>query len=193
MEKLMKRCSVPECDRKHYGQGFCGKHYKTAYKSGAIKNPRLERKVPLAVRLEKYSHIDPLSGCIEWFDAKDGCGYGKLFVNKKTVSAHRIAYELVNGPIPEGLIVLHKCDNTSCVNAAHLFLGTHKDNAIDRNAKGRNAFQGGECGSAAKLTEEKVRRIRFDTRSQEVIAYDYGVHQATISKIKLRKSWTHVA
>ena len=188
----MKNCKTEGCDRKHYGHGLCRKHYKVAYKAGVIENPRTEKTIPLAMRLEKHSKANALTGCIEWFGAKDGCGYGKLFINKKTVSAHRIAYQLAHGPIPVGLWVLHRCDNPGCINPDHLFLGTAKDNSVDRNSKGRNAFQRGEQGPAAKLTEDKVRLIRYDIRSQEAIASDYGVHQGTISRIKLGKSWSHV-
>lgn len=75
-----------------------------------------------------------LGPCWPW-----GCGpgYGQVQVGPTRESTHRISWEIHVGPIPPGLCVCHKCDNPPCVNPAHLFLGTHLDNARDREAKGR--------------------------------------------------------
>jgi len=97
-----------------------------------------------------------------------------------------------NGPIPKGLCVLHRCDNKICVNPAHLWLGTQRDNTADMILKGRGNFvtaHRGEDHYAAKLTWEMVRAIRADTRTQVAIAADYGLRQGYISLIKLRKKW----
>lgn len=75
--------------------------------------------------------------CWEWQCARQLNGYGHLSFHGETTSAHRVAYELAHGPIPDGLIICHRCDNPPCCNPAHLFIGTHKDNTQDAVTKGR--------------------------------------------------------
>ncbi len=134
--------------------------------------------------------------CWLWMAARYRFGYGYLGLgsrkdgSRRKVSAHRIAYELAIGPIPNGLCVLHHCDNPPCCNPAHLFLGTKKDNACDRNRKERQAR--GEHHGCAKLTKNDVRTIRFDSRSMRTIAADYNVSHVTINRIKTRQSWAHI-
>jgi len=106
------------------------------------------------------------------------------------VLAHRIAYEQTVGPIPDGLIVCHRCDNPACVNPEHLFLGTHKDNAQDKVAKGRHPI--GEGAPAAKLTERDVVAIRRDPRSHVEVAEAYGMSDWTIKDIRNRRIWRHI-
>jgi DNA-binding CsgD family transcriptional regulator len=92
---------------------------------------------------------------------------------------------------PGDMIVCHHCDNPSCVNPQHLFLGTIQDNMDDRNAKGRQAR--GERNAPSKLTEAQVLAIRADSRTNREVALQYGVQENTVSNIRLRKTWQHVA
>lgn len=108
-----------------------------------------------------------------------------------------MAYELTYGPIPEGLCCCHKCDNTSCVNPSHLFLGTNQDNSSDMVSKDRTFKPKGEKHSQAKLTEEQVIEIRRlyaleNHMTQEKIAILFGVNRATVEYIVNRKRWNHI-
>ncbi len=111
---------------------------------------------PLALYLSAAMHADPLdhlilsrslpeptTGCRLWLECVGHGGYGIVRAGRAKFRAHRVAWELQRGPIPEGLCVCHRCDTPACVNVEHLFLGTHADNARDRNAKGRCGVRGG--------------------------------------------------
>jgi len=96
--------------------------------------------VPLRLALPTrfWAKVQKTATCWLWTGTRTRQGYGQFAVDKRTrASAHRMAYELTHGPIPEGLDVLHKCDNPPCCNPEHLFLGTHQDNMIDAVHKGR--------------------------------------------------------
>jgi hypothetical protein len=100
------------------------------------------------------------NGCWEWTGGCDRDGYGKIKDSGKTVKSHRASWEIHNGPIPEGALVLHKCDNPKCVRPAHLLLGTDKENAADKVAKGRQGSLKGESLPQSRLREPDVRSIR---------------------------------
>lgn len=142
------------------------------------------------------------NGCINWTGAKSN-GYGKITVgskannSKRAESAHRISYELFIGKIPKNKCVLHKCDNTFCVNPKHLFLGTQKENMLDMINKGRDfkrPLLGSKHGNA-KLTEEKVREIKIKLKhgiSAKELAKIYNVTAINIRYIARGKGWKHV-
>ena len=134
------------------------------------------------------------SSCWVWTGSKDEAGYG-LFqrATRHLVRAHRLSFELHNGITPGELRVLHRCDNPPCVNPHHLFLGTDLDNARDMIAKGRGRHLRGEELPAAKLSEDQVRQIRADPRTQAVIAAEYGLGQTGVSAIKRRATWGWLA
>ena len=86
-----------------------------------------------------WQKVSKSDGCWEWTACKGRRDYGLFYNGKKLVVAHRFAWEITNGPIPDGLFVCHQCDNTKCVRPDHLWLGTHEQNMTDRNDKGRSA------------------------------------------------------
>lgn len=124
--------------------------------------------------------------CWEWQSSKNDQDYGRFLFNRKSRAAHRIAWELTYGEIPDGLSVLHKCDNRKCCNPAHLFLGTHLDNMRDMVQKGRHVPCLGERHGMHKLTAEKVRYIRKRYAQggilQRELADEMGVSRSTIGK-----------
>lgn len=138
------------------------------------------------------------TGCWLWHGSLDGGGYGKLCRghNGKRLHylAHRYSYEMHNGPITESLFVCHTCDIPSCVNPAHLFLGTHSDNMKDCAAKGRGRPPRGEKHGRAKLSDADAVDIRMfltlGAKGRD-IANAYGVSRQTVHKIKYGKLRRH--
>lgn len=135
------------------------------------------------------------SRCWAWTGATQKSGYGRIrTASGKLDGAHRVSWSMHNGLIPEGKLVLHKCDNPACVRPNHLYLGTYRDNAQDMAAKGRSWFQlhpeaiaapkFGLDNPAAKLTQKQVNEIRASRLTQKVLAETYGVGQAQICRIR---------
>ncbi len=142
-------------------------------------------------------------GCWEWTGAHSPAGYGLHRFHGVQRSTHRISWEMHVGPIPDGLFVLHKCDNPPCVNPAHLWLGTQADNVHDAFAKGRRHTPTvsperrarGSRGGTAKLTEPIVATIRRRLEAGEpctALAREFGVSASTVEHIKHRTVWQHV-
>ena len=149
---------------------------------------------------------DKETGCWEWQAAKNPKGYGQFGKDGSVKQAHRASWEFENGSIPHDMWVLHRCDNPSCVNPAHLFLGTNQDNVDDRVGKGRSASNKGATNGASKLQERDVVLIRqilkrFPPQQlkhgpsagiQNFLARWFAVSQPVISAVYLNKSWKHV-
>ena len=115
--------------------------------------------------------------------------YGLFKVRgKNTQRSHRVSWMIHRGPIPDGKCVLHKCDNSQCVNPDHLWIGTRGENIKDMVSKNRQAV-GGMFGKS-NLTVEKVLAIKNDPRSQASIAKDYGICRQEVSHIKLGRIWS---
>ena len=144
--------------------------------------------------------------CWEWTGNREPFGYARFWFEGRNSTAQRVAWTLTNGPIPNGLCVLHRCDNPPCVNPAHLFLGTKSDNSLDRHAKGRTiggspfirpGFRArGERGGNSKLTEAEVTEILAEFNSTSVylgtLAKKYHVSRSTVGRIISGKLWAHV-
>lgn len=163
---------------------------------------RRDYTLTLAERYE--SHVDRTAGpdaCHPWTANRSHQGYGRIVVGSRTdhsvrtCEAHRVGWELANGPIPAGLCVLHRCDNPPCQNQRHWFLGTRAENNADKDAKGRARKVRGEAATHARLDEEKVREIRAaHARGAGLrpLGRQYGVTHRAIHMIVHRKSWAHV-
>jgi hypothetical protein len=154
--------------------------------------------------LENKYIPEPNSGCWIWIAAgyKGKFNYGQVQFNGKVIVAHRASWILYNGEIAPGLFVLHKCDNPSCVNPSHLFLGTKKDNHLDMMSKGRGEhisaprpFQRGEKHPNAKFSDDQARFIRFLWRngvSVKAIAECFRVKKCTVSALVHGHSYKYV-
>jgi hypothetical protein len=129
------------------------------------------------------------NGCWEWTGAKHR-GYGVTRYDSKCWGAHRLAYTVWCGAIPTGMSVCHRCDNPSCCNPLHLWLGTEKDNAVDRNNKQRNAR--GDKIHQSKLLPKDVLEIRASSLSVSNLAKQYGIAPQNIRAIQKRQSWKHI-
>jgi predicted XRE-type DNA-binding protein len=156
-------------------------------KKGPSPKPPFERVMKRAVKQP--------NGC--WlYPAKGSRGYGSVTVGSRydgTVGVRRparIAYEGSHGPIPAGMSVCHRCDNRSCVNPEHLFLGTSKDNAEDMVIKGRSCR--GNKNARAILTQDDVIAIRRAAGTQREIADRFGISRPHVSSILSCRRWSHV-
>ncbi len=152
--------------------------------------------LPLEKRFELSFEKSPL--CWVWKKATDRDGYGVLQgANGKQVRAHRVSYQLLVGEFDEKLMVLHRCDNPSCVNPDHLFLGTNMDNVKDKVTKGRCVNPCGEESVLAVLSEKMVKEIRrrYKPRTKRnsgaALAREFGVSPSTVNRIVRGLRWKH--
>lgn len=150
---------------------------------------------PQSIRDSFESKIEriPECGCWIWTASLRTGGYAQFFDGEKLHRGHRWSWETFRGPIPDGMCVLHRCDVRCCVNPAHLFLGTRRENSLDMQQKGRSTF--GTRHPMAKLTDENVLAILSLTKEgkrDKDIAKSFLVSRATINAIRLGKIWTHL-
>lgn len=130
------------------------------------------------------------SGCIEWTGTLTGSGYAQIRVGRKNAIVTRLLWAERHGDIQPGLIVCHKCDNRTCCNVEHLFLGSPKDNTMDMVAKRRHVF--GVSAANAKLTDADVSAILLEQGSDTKVAAKWGVARSLIYAIRKGKAWAHV-
>ena len=154
--------------------------------------PRVNKSGPVP------EHRPELGPCWIWTGSRTLQGYGKLGHRYRTLLAHRVSWEIANGPITGGLWVLHECDTPPCVNPSHLRLGSPVENYEDMASRERrvNGAPRGERTGRAKLTDEAVRDIRHlfaqGDISKRALADRYGVSAQIIYYVVTGKTWRHV-
>lgn len=192
-------CTITGCGRKHYRRGYCAPHNSRWLLYGdATAGPMISVQRPAGMSIEQTFRYfmpgkPPRGQCWEWTGKLGPTGYGLLTIRTTGHPAHRVSYELHCGPIPDGMLILHSCDNRKCVNPKHLRPGTFAENMQDRQDRLRTPH--GENMHQAKLDPDKVREIRRLSRdglSQSQIAARYGVSARAIWQVVARKSWKHV-
>lgn len=173
----MKKCRIPGCGRPVHGLDLCSAHHMRHLRGQPLRAPlRRQMRGTPAERLKAYVEVDPETGCHIWTGKLCPFGYGRMFVAGRNPMVHRLAWELANGPIPEGMKVLHTCDNRRCCNPEHLKLGTAKDNARDRvdrkRTKGcreedlkRHPQWGDPFGAVPREVTRKRRKVSRPRRS----------------------------
>lgn len=194
---MEKQCCESGCNSAAIARGFCGKHYMVNKRAGLLKvGPNLRGR-PVEERFWKY--VLKTVDCWLWQGgsvSQKGYGQIQLTRSRDRVLVHRLSYEIHHGPIPAGMVVMHTCDNPSCVNPAHLKTGTQSQNIIESFNKGRKIcippVNFGEKHRSAKLNEDLVRLIRVSDKIHADLAKEIGVLASSISKARRRKTWKHI-
>jgi len=209
----MKGCSVASCASPFFALGFCRPHYMSFRRIGKPIADRQTIHGPIEKKFAIKSKGRNEKGCWIWSGRKDKNGYGSLRDGHKMKRAHRVAWEIHKGPIPAGVMVLHKCNNPSCVNPSHLKLGDQTANMQDRKENGKpwisqqhretmsKVMKGRKITWIAKIAE-KARKLTVDQATNiktrlaagekvKDLAAEYGLHRTTISKIKMNTYFIH--
>jgi len=186
----IKKCL--QCDKKVHARRLCKSHYTVSLRKGVFNGKSIYTgHMNIVDRLENLSERVTESGCQIWMSPLTNTGYGRISINNKVMLAHRASYEAYIGKIPKGIDVCHTCDNPSCINPSHLFLGTHKENMEDMVIKKRQAY-GERKIKQAKLTDEDVLIIRNTKESHIKLSVKYNVCRQLISMVKQNKRWRHI-
>lgn len=200
-------CTISGCGKKHLSLGYCADHYRRLKRYGDPLGKAWWWGLDPIERFWHQTDKRDILVCWDWMGAVRGIpphSYGSVWTGEyrttssgkrvpKHIGAHRFSYELHFGEIPDGMIVCHTCDNTLCVNPAHLFLGTQTDNMNDMVSKGRSDNRGDRNGRS-KLTREVVEEIRRLSTGRHgegmEFARRYGVTSATVSKVLRGDTWS---
>lgn len=194
---MSKLCTSEGCSSPSISRGLCGAHYMRDKRAGLFQDVR-RAEAPVSERFFRF--VDKTDLCWIWTGKSvNKKGYGSIGLGGKGGKhklAHRLSYEIHKGPIPDGMVVMHKCDNPRCVNPEHLDAGTQSKNIKDAFSRGRkvNLPSGlkGESHGASKLSNESVFAIRASNEKYADLAAMYGVSRTAIERIRYRKTWRHI-
>lgn len=189
-------CSIAECEIHVESHGYCKKHWRRVQKHNdphkvLVYVQKTDDPVIWKLRFDQKWQANTGSGCWDWIGAyskpfaKYSYQTGQFKMNGKKSRAHRCAWIFYRGQIPLGLYVLHKCNNSMCVNPDHLYLGTHEDNMRDMAVSCRAA--------QSKFTDDQVHEIRAHKQGCMKLAKLYGVAQSTIKRIRSGKTHYHIS
>ena len=183
----------------------CGRTFRTVKKNARYCSRRCAWANNGSVRMSRFDLEqnfldalvrDQIRGCWEWTRSRNELGYGHAWDGRFVVLAHRFSFEYFRGIVPDGLCVLHDCDNPPCCNPCHLFLGTRADNNADKMAKGRHRAARSSRNGNAKLSEEDVaeiiRLVSEEGTSRSEVARRKGVSNQLVSRIVAGGCWRHV-
>lgn len=191
----MSVCSVDGCEKEVTARGVCTTHYMQLRRAKLVP---VGTRAHGAVEERFWRHVDKTGDCWLWTgSSKSYAGYGRIGAGGaggRYLLAHRVSYTIHHGPIPEGMVVMHQCDNPSCVNPAHLTVGTNAENIKQSYDKGRKItpFKQGAAHHEAVLTEENVREIKGSSLKNAQLARAFGCSGSAISAIRRGITWKHV-
>lgn len=192
----MSKCSIKNCHSPSRTKGLCNKHALRLRITGTT-DPGPKAQGTLEERFWKKVSKGKKTECWEWIGNQSPAGYGRIQrggKNSPHLNAHRVSYELHNGKIPDGYVVMHKCDNPSCVNPNHLSLGTPRQNTQDMIHKGRQvvvAPLGVENGKSI-LNPDLVKYIRKSVKNNAELGRELGVSINAVRGVRIGRTWSHV-
>lgn len=152
-------------------------------------------ELPTEKIAEFWARTERSGECLLWTGKRSGKGYGRVYINGRFAAAHRVAYEIANGAIPDGMLIRHTCDTPPCVEPTHLLVGTQLDNMRDKMERGRHRVQFGESHYRTSLTDEQVteiRRMRADGFSFKSISDKIGASPTGVAAIANGRRWKHI-
>jgi len=201
-----KTMRFPRDFKRHRPEGFfctprCQHDFRSKNRMGQLgynyidgRSTKIKKEKPTIAEIIKSKSVSGNGGCINWIGYKIKSGYGRITISRTQHLAHRLSWQINIGPIPNGIDVLHKCDNPSCVNHKHLFLGTHKENMKDMKEKNRSCA--GEKHPKRKLSNKQVLQIRDMYKTGNLTHLDiskkFGIARSGVSRIINKKLWRHI-
>jgi hypothetical protein len=191
----MKICKVPECGLKVVAHGLCNKHEIRLRKTGTTDDGPRARA---SIENRFWKKVHKTDCCWTWIGTRKPNQYGAIQsggVGSKTLLAHRVSYEIHKGKIPVGMVVMHSCDNPSCVNPEHLSLGTFKENTADMIAKGRKVSVPihGEKNGKSRLNLTQVEYIKGCDKTNAALARELNVSVNCIRSVRIGRTWKTTA